>query len=98
MRDRLRRAAATKRSTYSHALAGDTNTVVTAAAGSPIANNSQTEQIKIDFETSLKQFTTQFTSDIQKVLMDYGTEIKKIKTAVTEIRDFQKEIETVRNE
>ena len=93
-RERLRQTAAAKRLTYSHALVGGTNAVAAAAGGAPIANNSQTEQIKIDFETSLKQFAMQFTKDIQKVLMDYGTEIKKIKTAVTEIRDFQKEIET----
>ena len=75
VRDRLRRTAVTRIQTYGYALAGDTNTVVATAAGTPNEVNANFESIKIYFETSLDKFTAQFTSDMQKVFGEYGNEI-----------------------
>lgn len=104
-RDRLKRTAAEGRPTYSRALGSVTNKATAAAPdGTPNAVNKTTsheqlnsaiiDSIKIDCESSLEKFAANFTADIQKVLVEYGSEIKKIKTAITEIRDHQKELET----
>ena len=105
VRDRLQKEAAGRRQTYSRALVGDINTVAVTAAGAPNVATQTVNQQQIDktitelksdfdFENSLEKFASQITDDIQKVLHEFGNEIKIIKTAVTEIRDFQKEIET----
>ena len=42
----------------------------------------------------MEKFASQITDDIQKVLSEFGHEIKNLKTAIAEIRSYKNEIET----
>ena len=93
-REQLRQTAAAKRQTYSRALVGSTNAVATAVVGAPTESAQIAEkldEIKLDFEINLEKFASQVTNDMQKVLSDFGHEIKSIKTIIS---DFKNEVET----
>ena len=101
--DRLRRTAATKRPTYSHALVGDTNTVVAAAAGTPTAatqslNQQQIDKARLDLKVTNEAFITELSNDMKIVITDYTGKMLNLKTEiVAEIHDLKNELGIRRN-
>ena len=99
IQDKLK-LAATKRQSYKQVLV-DPDTAAT-AVDPPVAQiviGQTVDEFKLDIKTSIAEFTSQFTTDIDKIICEYSKELKRIKTAIVDATEkYEKAIESVRKE
>ena len=85
--DRIRRAAATKRPTYSHALVGSTNTVVAAAAGAlntatQSVNQQQVDTAILGLKGTNEVFINEPSNDMEIIITDLTGKMLNLKTEI----------------